>query len=475
MQAGDGDQVGLLSGTSFFFFLMAAGAVAVACTRNHRQDMRFQMVLFLGAFALRYAMSVVIYSFGLIDVLKDEDGSGWTIGVVFHRAWVEQGNGILDLPRLLAEAYSGGPRHMGYYYMLGGLYFFVDEARLPAAALNGMFGSLMIVYAYRIGAALFGPGVGRRVAVWLCVLPSMVIWSSQTIKEPVVMFLETLAVYGCVNVRRAGVSVRHAALAVVCIALLIPFRFYAAYVTSAALFAAAAIPRFHRGRLSFGPTVALVIVAVLMVYSGGLAVSEKEQDMLDARYINTIRTYAAEGGSGVKSDADLASTTGIGLSLLVGSVHLLLAPFPWHLASGSLRMLMVAPEMIFWWWLFFAGAVPGFLLLVRTRFADTLPMLIVLLGFGLLYSLTFGNVGLVYRQRAQLMPWLLTFAAVGLERRRLGKLGFRPDPDSPAIPNVVDAPLVIGPRAGAFVPEQGEGRPRPYPDVPGTGRLAGRF
>jgi hypothetical protein len=33
----------------------------------------------------------------------------------------------------------------------------------------------------------------------------------------------------------------------------------------------------------------------------------------------------------------------------------------------------------------------------------------------------FGNVGLIFRQRAQLLPWLLIIAVVGLERRALRK------------------------------------------------------
>jgi hypothetical protein len=35
----------------------------------------------------------------------------------------------------------------------------------------------------------------------------------------------------------------------------------------------------------------------------------------------------------------------------------------------------------------------------------------------------FGNIGLIYRQRAQLLPWLLILAAVGLERRVVSRRG----------------------------------------------------
>jgi len=38
---------------------------------------------------------------------------------------------------------------------------------------------------------------------------------------------------------------------------------------------------------------------------------------------------------------------------------------------------------------------------------------------GVLYSISFSNVGLAYRYRATLMPSLLVFAMVGFEQRRL--------------------------------------------------------
>jgi hypothetical protein len=48
-----------------------------------------------------------------------------------------------------------------------------------------------------------------------------------------------------------------------------------------------------------------------------------------------------------------------------------------------------------------------------------MPLLLFLAAMGVLYSITFSNVGLAYRYRATLMPWLLVFAMVGFEQRRL--------------------------------------------------------
>jgi hypothetical protein len=82
-------------------------------------------------------------------------------------------------------------------------------------------------------------------------------------------------------------------------------------------------------------------------------------------------------------------------------------------------MLLTFPDVFLWWWLVLAGLVPGIRACVRWRFSDVQPLLFFALGMALLYSVLFSNVGLVYRQRAQLLPWLLIFAMVGLEQRRL--------------------------------------------------------
>jgi hypothetical protein len=56
---------------------------------------------------------------------------------------------------------------------------------------------------------------------------------------------------------------------------------------------------------------------------------------------------------------------------------------------------------------------------VKTRGLELAPIFVFILGLGLLYSMTFGNIGLVFRQRAQLLPWLFVLAAVGLEQRAI--------------------------------------------------------
>ena len=58
-------------------------------------------------------------------------------------------------------------------------------------------------------------------------------------------------------------------------------------------------------------------------------------------------------------------------------------------------------------------APSGYGVVCAKRALDVMPLLLFLLAMGTLYSLIFSNIGLGYRYRATLMPWLLIFAMVG--------------------------------------------------------------
>jgi 4-amino-4-deoxy-L-arabinose transferase-like glycosyltransferase len=415
----------LPSGLALFFIFAMLGYFLVTLTRNHRQSLQLQAKLFICALAVRFAVSIVVYQFGLVSVIGDEDASGWAAGIGIYQEWVRKGIGLFELPNALAGAFDG--HHKGYYFLTGALFFFSGTAaRLPAAALNCLFGALTVVFAFRIARSLFSSDVAVRVGWWTCFFPSMIIWSSQTLKEPIVIMLETVALYGCVRLKVSGFSLRHILLCAATIVLLIPFRFYASYIVGAAVVLALVLPQLTRRRFTIGSAVSVAgLVVPILVLSGVLAQHEAQFEQFDLNRIQKFRKDVAEGsGSGVESDYDLNTTSGLLAGTTVGGAHLMLAPFPWQLGV-SLRAVLTLPELVVWWWLFFIGVVPGLIYAIRNRFNDIQPILFFILSLGLLYSMMFGNVGLVFRQRAQLLPWLLIFAAVGIEQRLLKRLRAR--------------------------------------------------
>jgi hypothetical protein len=404
-----------------FILLAIFGSMSLFFTWTHRDTVQSQVALFLAAFATRFAFSIWVYQFGLVNILHDEDSSGWAMGIPLQQLWTLQRLSLLDLPYTLIGAFHG--EHLGYRYMLGALFYVANSpTRMVAAVLNCFFGALTVVFAYRIARTLFSEWVAIRVGWWTCLLPSLIVWSAQTVKEPVVIFLETLALYGCVNLKRHGFSARYAVLCAATTILVIPFRFYVAYITAGAILIPLLLPHVTRRKMSIGSALIVVLVLVPLLWLSGVLIRHESQfDRFDARFISTYRRGLAAGaGSGVETTYDIRTNQGMAMATLTGGAYLLLAPFPWDL-GGTPRKMLTTPELFVWWWLVVVALIPGLWYVIRKRFSDVQPLLFFVLGLGLLYSVTFGNVGLAYRQRAQLLPWLVIIAMVGMERRELQK------------------------------------------------------
>jgi hypothetical protein len=428
------DNNDLFLGIAFLLLFAGLGSFLLASQRKYGQTRREQILLFLCALFIRFAASVAIYEMGLVNVLGDEDSSGWKAGVALSEGWDRLRWGLPNLPEIWAESYK--KQNHGFLYLAGLLCFTTGtSARLPLAAMNCFFGALTVVLVYRTSINLFSRWTAVRAGWVTCLFPSLIIWSAQTLKEPVVILLEAIALYACVNLKISGFSVKYVLLCAAAIVLLPPFRFYAAYLAGAVAIMALAIPqigaRIGKSNSSFKTALAALaigaVVAPLAVSSGYLARNEAtfEKYAQIGEIANFKRNVAIGSGSGVETEHDLNSPTGLAMAIVVGGAHLLMAPFPWQLGGGSLRMLLTLPELAVWWLLIFIGLIPGLWHICRRRLADVQPVLFFILGLGLLYSMTFGNVGLIFRQRAQLLPWLLIIAVVGLERRALKKIMIR--------------------------------------------------
>lgn len=415
----------LATGCAIAAVLVMAGFLAVYLSRWRRETIRFQCILFLVAFATRFTLSLIIYNTSLAATLGDEDALGWIGGALLESTWRLDGLGLFDLPGAFLASFKGINR--GYAYWLG-VYFFTTGApyRLTAAVLSCASGALTAVFAYRLALALqLTPRGSARVGWWVCFLPSMLVWSSLTVKEPIVILLEVLPIYACLRIRFDGFSFRHAALCGVAIMLLMTLRFYAAYIVAGSVIASLAMPRM--GRRGFPIISALFIVAVValgLTRTGGGSSEHHGQTISSFSDMEQIKKFrqgmATSANTGFGSDIDTGTSSGLLKAMSLGWIFLLLAPFPWQLSGGGMRALMTMPEQLVWWSLFFSGVIPG-LRDVRRRLGDVLPMVLFMGGLGLVYSITITNVGTLYRERAQLMPYLLVFASLHYDQRMLRK------------------------------------------------------
>lgn len=418
-------ETGLLQALVLLTILGLGVAKIIALTAKDEEAKRFELLVFAAAAAARFLGSLLVYEFGFMDVIKDEDAYGWMGGVVLHGDWVRRDLSIFEVAYECSVPFFHPFGNYGYEYLIGVVFYLTNlPARLPAAVVSNVCGAATAVVVYRVGALLFSQWVAKRAAWWACVMPSLVIWAAQTIKEPIVILLEALALYICLQLKRSGFSIARVALCGVIVILLVAFRFYAAYMTAGVVVLSLLVGRTGRtGEAGASAFVIAAIVVGVMLGSGMAAQHMPAVEKYNLKTLQEARDYTARtAGSGVIIDYDMQTPQGFGMSVLVGGANLLLAPFPWQLGGASLRLVLTLPEVVVWWWLVVRGLLPGMAWCVRKRALDVMPLLLFLLAMGTLYSLIFSNIGLGYRYRATLMPWLLIFAMVGFERRRLGRV-----------------------------------------------------
>jgi hypothetical protein len=104
---------------------------------------------------------------------------------------------------------------------------------------------------------------------------------------------------------------------------------------------------------------------------------------------------------------------------------------------GSIRQSLAIPETLFFYTLV-PGIITGILFLFRKRLSESIGVLLVTMTVTFGYAIGQGNVGTLYRHKAQVTGFYYAFAAIGMEqrRRRQGSAGYPayPMPPRDAIP-----------------------------------------
>ena len=355
------------------------------------------------AFGLRVVLSAV---FDQIPEsrLFHEDADGYEIiATVITNGW--RGDGPTMIP-------NSPERNFGFVYVLAAVYYLFGRYRMNATIFNSIIGMLNILFVYRIGLLLFHDAVARRAARMLAFFPSMIIFSSLAIKDPLVSLLICITLYYCIQLRDRF-SVRALVGTIIPMLAIYPIRFYLVYILASCVVGTMILSR--RGQVLTGFTKQIVLGGCLFVAIAAFGLSagaSKDLDLIfDLQYVSNFRhNMAITANSGFSADADIRTPMNAILFLPLGITTLLWSPFPWQMTS--LRPLIMAPEMIVLWTLIpalFRGV--GFA--VRAAFREYSPLIIFSLATCVTYALMAGNVGAAVRQRAQIFNVLFLFIALG--------------------------------------------------------------
>ena len=402
---------------AFLVALLCAGAglFGISLLRDERER-ALLLVLFCAAFVLRLLFSTVVYKTGLVSVLGGADDTVWEASWARAQQWKATG------PDPWWNVFTGELRKNNGFEYFSALFFYVLDVRsqMALAFLNSFGSALTVVVIYKVAREFFDERASLFAAGAAALLPAFLVWASLTLKETWVILFEITTLFAVLRCSRNH-KPAYGILALVLIVLTVPLRFYIGGVLgAAALFsffclrspqpARTAVGIMIGGALIFG----VLTVAGVVHFDMAAFAQSRVQELVQFR--TNVSGGSSKGTSSVTLNYDITTPGGATMMLLVGSAYLLLSPFPWEL--NNMRQFMALPDVLLWWGLVFVFILPGLSYAWRRQPAALISIAAFVLPLVLFYSIIFGNVGLVYRQRAQLMPFFLILAAAGHEKRR---------------------------------------------------------
>lgn len=421
----------------------AAGVAGLSLVRVPRMRLLLQR-LFVIAFAIHVAFTFIFYQTGLNQVLGGADDTAWIDcwAMACHwrsgiaqapNSWViDSQSDIITLntrefPQSLWHLYDGTHKaNLGYHYFSALFFYYLGiKSQIALACLNCLAGALTVLIIFALARQFSNDRIALWAATAAMILPSPLVFSALTIKDSWVVLFETATLFACCKWTHKF-QFRFVPLIIGCIALALSFRFYAGWFLIASTVATLLLLWLQIMQPHSRPMHAKLIVTALFLVSVGAIVYNSPPGEMLQRVQNTlarlqqVRTGVSTGGdrwaanSAVRLDYDLSTIPGSLAQLGIGTFYLLLSPLPWQLSG---RQLLTWPDLICWW------AIMAYLPFgIYHKWRRLQPQLLITMAFVLplliLYALTFGNVGLVYRQRLQFMPSFVVIAAIGYDALR---------------------------------------------------------
>lgn len=374
-------------------------------------DLRFLLRLFLIALAVRWVVAFLIYSKGLQPFFGGDAETFDIVGNTISQAW--QGRGSMNTPYM--QSYVGyGRSGWGMFYYIAAVYYAIGQNQLAIQLLNCALGAAACIAVYKIAMLVYPqPRVARLAALMIALSPSMILWSSQVLKDaPIVLSLCLCSLYTLKL--REQFKLRSLILLLVALFCLYALRHYAAYIMFVAISGSLVLTakRFTPLRVLQGGVLA-ILLGLAMVYFGAANVSKESFDL---KRIQASREWSArEAKSGYGGDVDISDPKAALGFLPIGLLYVLFAPFPWMMTN--LRQLITLPELLIWWALV-PMLIKGYWFAIRQRLKESFAICVFTIGLTLVYALYQSNVGTAYRHRAQLYIFFIIFISVGLELRR---------------------------------------------------------
>lgn len=404
----------LCFGIMFFLSPHGAGAILVCalCTfpvivilsrlEHHRE---FLLRLFLCGLLVRMLVGALIFYFNLQHFF-----GGDALAYDYQGYWLLQSwQGTSSYVNALQGRFE---TFWGMPYLVAAVYSLTGRNMLAIQFVNAVFGAATAPVIFLCSQHIFkNSRVSRLSALLVAFFPSIVLWSSQGLKDGPIIFLLSLTMLAALMLREKF-SISYFLLLIGSLFGILGLRFYIFYMVVAAVVGGFLIGTGTTMRSLTRQFVIIVGMGLVLTYLGVLRTANTQIETFgDLEALQSSRLDLARSAeSGYAKELDVSTTSGAISAIPIGMLYLLLAPFPWQMAN--LRQSITLPEMLLWW-----GAIPmlliGLWFTLRYRLRQASPILLFTTMLTLAYSIFQGNVGTAYRQRAQILVFYFIFVAVG--------------------------------------------------------------
>jgi hypothetical protein len=397
-------------GATALLICVPLAAVAGAIISRTGTDRKFLVRLFVGALLIRMLVGTLIYVFQLQDFFGGDAFTYDNFGYTQLLAWQGDKYSQTFIDWSINQA---GLRDWGMIYVVAVVYRIIGRNMLGIQFVNAVLGAATAPIAYVTALCVFkNSRVARVTALFSGFFPSLVLWSSQGLKDGPIVFLLALSMLATLKLGEKF-SLNYLVVLVLSLFSLLGMRFYVFYMAAVAIVGAFIIGTRKLTAQGFGRQLVVMIALVLAFsYFGVTRYATGHLETYGTLHQLQVSRLdmAQRAGSGFGQDVDVSTAQGAISTIPLGLTYLLLAPFPWQL--GSLRQMITLPEMLVWW-----ASLPllvlGLWFTVRHRLRQVSPILVFTTLLTLAYSVLQGNVGTAFRERAQLLVFYFIFVAVG--------------------------------------------------------------
>ncbi|MGC2237486.1 MAG: phospholipid carrier-dependent glycosyltransferase [Pyrinomonadaceae bacterium] len=396
-------------GVAGVLVVVVVSFAVIALLRRTDRDNHFLINIFLTALIARILFGSFIHIFEMRDFFGADAATYDFLGNRLVEVWTGQVS-VNDWLSQRALATSGAG--WGMTYLVAFIYLIVGHNILAAQFFCAVIGAATAPLVYICSHKIFqNHRVGKISALLVALFPGFIIWSSQLLKDGLIIFLLVLSMTMVLELQK---KFSYPAVGILILSLfgILSLRFYIFYMVAIAVAGSFIIGASGSAKSVMRGFIALVIVGIAMSYLGVFQTAGTDFEKFGSleRVQISRQGLATTAESGYGEDIDV-STTGGAISILpIGFSYLMFAPFPWQVTN--FRQAITLPEMMVWWSLI-PLLLSGLWYTIKNRLRNAISILIFTLLLTIAYSIFQGNVGTAYRQRAQIQVFLFIFIAVG--------------------------------------------------------------